>query len=213
MICVSLAEKTAKAVCAALPLYAFAEVRLDAINSLTERAIKKIFAWHPRLIATFRPGRVSEAKRIGLLTAGIEAGAAYVDIELDAKPASLRKIVSAARAGGCRLIISHHDRAGTPPRAVLEDIRKRGFKLGADIVKIACLSGGAADNARLMSLLDYPKLIVAIGLGPAGSVTRIVAPLLGAPFTYAAPSAGKETAPGQLEAAFIRRTWEAWKNA
>lgn len=213
MICVSLAEPTAKAVCAALPLYAFAEIRLDAINTLTERSMKRIFAWHPRLIATFRPGRVPEPERIALLKAAIEAGAAFVDIEIDAKPASIRKIVSAARTCGCRPILSFHDMTGTPSRAVLEEIRRRGFQYGADIVKIACLSSGAADNARLMSLLDCSKLVVAIGLGPAGRVTRIVAPLLGAPFTYASPAAGKETAPGQLEATLIRRTWEAWKNA
>jgi len=213
MICVSLAEKSVEAVCAALPLYAFAEIRLDAVDDLTEAAVKKIFSSHPRLIAAFRPGRISEKERIRQLTAAVAAGAAYVDIEISADPDEIRKIISTARAHACRVIVSLHDYERTPLRAYLEEIRRQGFEAGADIVKIACLSRGEDDNARLLSLLDYPKPIVVLGMGPAGKVTRIVAPLLGAPFTYAAPAAGRETAPGQFEAALIRRTWEAWNNA
>ncbi len=213
MICVSLAERTTKAVCAALPLYPFAEIRLDALRDLSVNGINKIFAWHPRLIATLRPGRVSEAERIDLLTASISAGAAYVDIEIETDPAGIQRIVSAARAHGCRPIVSFHDESGTPSREVLEDIRRRGFEAGADIVKIACASSGASDNARLLALLDYPRLVVAIGLGPAGKITRLAALLLGAPFTYAAAAAGKETAAGQIEAAGLLRAWKEWENA
>jgi 3-dehydroquinate dehydratase-1 len=36
-------------------------------------------------------------------------------------------------------------------------------------------------------------------MGEKGRVTRILAPLLGSPFTYASYEAGKETAPGQIE--------------
>ena len=212
MICVSLAEKTLKALGAALPLYPFAEIRLDATDDLSQETVKKIFALHPRLIAACRPGRISEAERSDLLSAAVHAGAAYVDIEIETEPVLQQKIISAARACGCRTIVSFHDYERTPLRAYLEEVRRRGFEAGADIVKIACLSRGADDNARLLGLLDYPKPVVAFGMGPAGKITRLIAPLLGAPFTYASPAAGRETAPGQLEAGFIRRTWEAWEN-
>ncbi len=212
MICVSLAEKTAAAARAAAIRQAFAEIRLDAVADATVESVRTIFSGHPRLIAAFRPGRVPEIERISLLTAAISAGAAYIDLEIDAPLSSRRDIAEAVRAFRSRLIISFHEWSGTPSRAALEDIRAKGFELGGELVKIACRSGGSADNARLLSLLDYPKPVIAIGMGPAGKVTRLVGPLLGAPFTYAAPAAGRETAPGQLEAGRIRSLWEDWKN-
>ncbi|MDD8011558.1 MAG: type I 3-dehydroquinate dehydratase [Acidobacteriota bacterium] len=212
MICVSLAEKTAGAARAAALRHDFAEIRLDAVSGLTRDSVQMIFAGHPRLIAAFRPGRVPEPRRLELLTSGVASGAAYVDVEIDAPPSSLRDIIVSARARRCRPIVSFHDPSGTPTRAVLEDIRRRGFDQGAEIVKIACFSGGPADNARLMGLLDFPKPVIAVGMGSAGRITRLVGPLLGAPFTYASPAAGRETAPGQIEAERIRRTWEAWRN-
>ncbi|MCX6565054.1 MAG: type I 3-dehydroquinate dehydratase [Candidatus Aminicenantes bacterium] len=212
MICVSLAEKSTAELLAVLPEYPFAEIRLDAVDDLSEKMIKKIFAGHPRLIATHRPGRISEPERIDLLAAAVSAGAAYVDIEIETNPAGIQKVVAAARAHNRRVIVSFHDESGTPSRDVLEDIRRRGFAAGADLVKIACLSRGPADNARLLGLLDDPRPTVVIGMGVAGRITRLVAPLLGSPFTYASPSAGKETAAGQLDADFIRRSWEAWKD-
>jgi len=41
--------------------------------------------------------------------------------------------------------------------------------------------------------------VIALGLGPAGVVTRLAAPLLGAPFTYTSLRPGRETADGQLD--------------
>jgi 3-dehydroquinate dehydratase-1 len=37
-------------------------------------------------------------------------------------------------------------------------------------------------------------------MGDAGKITRIAAPLLGAPFTYASAEDTKKTAPGQIKA-------------
>jgi len=212
MICVSLAEKSTEKILAFLPAYPFAEVRLDAVDDLNAAGIQDIFSRHRRLIATLRPGRISEQERIDLLAAAVSAGAAYVDIEIETDPDGMNKIASTARAHDCRVIVSFHDESGTPSRFFLEEIRRRGFAAGADLVKIACLSRGPADNARLLSLLDDPRPTVVIGLGTAGRITRLIAPLLGSPFTYASPEAGKETAPGQIGADSIRRSWEAWKN-
>jgi len=213
MICVSLAEKTTRGILASLPFHPFAEIRLDAVARLTAADIERIFVSHPRLIATCRPGRVVEPKRIARLLEAVAAGAAYVDLEIETASADMKRIARAARARNCLLIVSSHNMKRTPARAVLEDIRRRGFKAGADIVKIACASSGASDNARLLALLDYPRPVVAIGLGPSGKITRLAAPLLGAPFTYAAAAAGKETAAGQIEAAGLLRAWKEWENA
>jgi len=39
---------------------------------------------------------------------------------------------------------------------------------------------------------------VVIGMGEKGRITRVMAPFLGAEFTFASPESGGETAPGQL---------------
>jgi 3-dehydroquinate dehydratase len=46
---------------------------------------------------------------------------------------------------------------------------------------------------------DCPSLLEALGLGPVGTFTRVVATRLGAPFTYASLRPGRDTAEGQLD--------------
>jgi 3-dehydroquinate dehydratase-1 len=41
-------------------------------------------------------------------------------------------------------------------------------------------------------------------MGKKGRITRITAPLLGSPFTFASHSKGKETAAGQIEKNILR---------
>ena len=95
--------------------------------------------------------------------------------------------------------MSFHDYAKTPARHELEGIVDACFEAGADIVKIACMAHSETDNARLLGLLDDSRKVVVIGMGRKGRITRIVAPLLGSPFTFASLSKGKETAAGQID--------------
>jgi 3-dehydroquinate dehydratase type I len=72
------------------------------------------------------------------------------------------------------------------------------YDLGADIAKIVTLSVSASDNVRLLSLYSVNKPLVAFGMGDAGKITRIMAPFLGAEFTFASMDDGYETAAGQI---------------
>ena len=213
MLCVSLAERSVAAMLRALRGVRFAEIRLDAVTDLTEEGVRTIFDRPARLMATFRPRGSSESRRIRWLASAIEAGAAYVDVEVETRPAYRRSLVGLARKKGCKVIMSYHDPRTTRSPAALEKMRERCFAAGADIVKIACLSRGRRDNARLLGLLDDPRPTIVIGMGKAGSVTRIVAPLLGSPFTYAPSASGRKTAPGQIEAADLLSLWKAIKDA
>jgi 3-dehydroquinate dehydratase-1 len=206
MICVSLAEPTADACLRALEGLDFAEIRLDKMR-VGIGGVKKIFSAHPRLIATYRPGgsEMSEKKRRRLLLAAIEAGAAYLDIELEAEARFKEKVVRAARAANCQVIVSHHNFKKTPARAKLEKIIEMAFASGANIAKIACRVHTPRDNARLLGLLDGGRPLIIVGMGKKGGLTRIAAPLLGSLFTYASLGTGKETADGQLDAAALER--------
>lgn len=197
MICVSLAEPTPSRCLAALKGLPFAEVRLDRMRT-DEEGIAGIFSRHPRLIATCRPGRYAEARRQAFLRAAIAAGAAYVDIEVEARASYKRALVQEARSAGCGVIVSYHDLGRTPSRRALEGVIGRCFASGADIAKIACRVRSVRDNARLLGLLDDARPLVVVGLGKRGALTRVAAPLAGGLFTFASRARGRETAGGQI---------------
>jgi 3-dehydroquinate dehydratase-1 len=211
MICVSLAEPTVAACLRALEGRSLAEVRLERMR-VGVKGVRTIFSRPARLIATCRPGRRPEEERLRLLLAAVDAGAAFVDIELGSPAATRRAIVRRARGSACRVIVSHHDFERTPPRASLERTIDRAFAAGADIVKIACLVRAPRDNARLLGLLDGERPLIVVGMGPAGRITRVAAPFLGGVLTYAADDARKTTAPGQMTDAVLERLIGELKN-
>ena len=167
--------------------------------------ITKIFSQPLRLIATFRPeasaAHDADARKQFLLAA-IDAGASYVDIEVESDEAYRREIIERARLKDCKVIISFHDFHKTPEAEELTGIVSRCFSEGADIAKIACKVNFARDNIRLLNILDrddFQSRTIVVGLGTQGRITRVAAPLLGSPFTFAPLSDEKKTAEGQIE--------------
>lgn len=198
MICVSLTEATLEDCLRALERLPFAEIRMDLIHlSLDE--VASLFSRHKRLIATCRPGELADDERKAHLLTAMDSGAAYVDVEVESKSAYREEIVERARSCGCQVIVSFHDYEKTPERPQLETILSECFSAGADIAKIACTIRSERENARLLGLLDDDRKIMVIGIGAKGSITRVVAPLLGSPFTFASLAKGKETADGQID--------------
>jgi 3-dehydroquinate dehydratase-1 len=203
MICVSLLESDIESLLTALQDLSFAEVRLEQLQP-TPEDVARIFSQSAQLVATIRPGTLSDEERADILIAAIGAGAAYVDVEIESPDWFKEKVVEASRKAGCQVIVSYHDYDRTPPPAELRAIVDRCFDDGADIAKVACQADSQADSARLLGLLDRDSPVIALGMGPAGRITRVAGPLLGAPFTFASRQAGSETAPGQIDAARLK---------
>ena len=208
MICVSIAEPTFERCMTALGGLEFAEVRLDAME-VEPAQIKRIFSSPLELIATCRPGAYDDYLRKVMLLTAIEAGAAYVDVELDAEPGYREELFSAARKAGCEVMVSFHDDKGTPGESELRAVLQRCRDLKPDLVKIACKVNSDRDGARLLGLLDSTAKLVVVGMGPLGRTVRIAAPLLGSPFTYASLENGKETADGQMTGDEMRCIYES----
>jgi 3-dehydroquinate dehydratase I len=204
MICVTVAERSVDRCLAALKDLSFAEVRLDAMD-VEPRDMRPIFSCARTLVATCRPGRFNGDKRRELLLASIEEGASFVDVEIDSGEKHRESIVEKARLKGCKVIVSFHDYEKTPEREELLGIVARCFEFGADVAKIACRVNSVKDTARLIGLLDSPTPVVVIGMGPEGGITRVIAPLLGSPFTYGAIEKGREVVDGQLDYSAIER--------
>jgi 3-dehydroquinate dehydratase-1 len=197
MICVALAEMTFTECLEAVKNLEFAEIRLDLLDLVPDQ-IQEIFAVNQNLIATCRPGKYAEDVRQIVLLQAVEAGAAYVDVEMEAGDAFKREIIKTAREKNCKVVVSYHDFEKTPRRAELEHIIRRCSEFDPDIIKIACMVHSERDNARLLGLLDNDKQMLVIGMGEKGKLTRIVAPLLGSFCTFVSYSSDKSTGPGQL---------------
>jgi 3-dehydroquinate dehydratase type I len=196
MICASIAEPTAGECIKALRDVRFAEIRIDKLRRPLVEDIRAIFSSHPRLIATCRAGKVPYDSRRLLLETAIDGGAAFVDVEVEMNRAYKSAIVNHAMEKGCTPIVSFHNYNETPPGRELVRLVERCFGSGAEIAKIACMVNSEEDNDALLGLLEMKKRLVVIGMGEMGRRTRVMAPLLGAEFTFA--SLGRKTAEGQL---------------
>ncbi len=211
MICVSLADLDFTACRKTLESVECAEIRLDKSRFSLEE-IAELFAQKPVLIATCRPGTFTQDMRREKLAAAIQAGADFVDIEFDAEDVYREYLSDLARENECGVILSYHNFKETPSRAILQQILEDSSTRGADITKIACQVNSLNDSARLLSLYDSDMPVIALGMGEKGRITRIAAPLLGAPFTYAALEPGQETAEGQLDKDRLENLLKLLKN-
>ena len=137
------------------------------------------------------------------LLKAIEAGAKYVDLEMEATPMMGRKIRQACQQYGTILIRSFHDFAGTPPEATLLSTLDKGRRFGGEVVKIVTTATSKADADRVLALYREaePGTLVAFCMGPEGRESRLEALKRGAPFTYACLTPEEATAPGQWTAA------------
>lgn len=204
MICVSIQNKDLETIFDLLEerYVEMAEIRLDRCPQLGQEEIEELFSNSDvPLIATCRisdamPAAEAEAK---LITA-IKAGAAYVDLELEAPAMMSKRIRREARECGTVLIRSYHDFEGTDSRTALEALVEKCQHLGAEIAKIVTTARTPEDARKVLSLYDRfaPETLVAFCMGEEGRQSRLDCLKKGAPFSYAAFD--EEAAPGQWPA-------------
>ena len=197
MICVSLSEKDPAKCLEVLEQVEMAEIRLD-LCGFTDEDIKRIFSARKKLIATCRPGSYPDTERMHKLKVAIDSGATFVDLEYESPDDVRFPMLDYAHQCRCDVIISYHNYESTPSLSELERIMCHCFELGADLTKIATQVNVNRDNSKILSLYKAPGRLVAIGMGELGKISRIVAPFLGAEFTYASLSDENATAPGQI---------------
>lgn len=197
MLCRSIIEKGYENVLKAISGAEMAEIRIEETGMNTEE-VKLLFASHDNLLATCRPVNLSDSQRTDLLEAAIEAGAKWVDIEIESDNEFTKHLVEFAKTKNCKVIISYHNYTETPNAMELERIVKDSKAKGADLIKLACQVNHVEDNGRLMCLYAQKETILAIGMGELGMITRVAALKMGAPFTFARGNALNEAAPGQL---------------
>ena len=192
------------------PLADLFEVRIDIIGQGWQdaaRAVKKPWIATNRLKAEGGLWEGNEEARRDELLRALNLGASMVDIELAAP--DLDEIVPVIKKkAGC--LISHHDTRRTPPPAELRRIIEAELAAGADICKVVTTARNFDDNASALGMISEfrPADVVAFAMGPRGQMSRILCPLCGGAFTYAAASEGAESAAGQLTVSQLRRIYE-----
>jgi 3-dehydroquinate dehydratase type I len=152
-----------------------------------------------------------DSERLAILKEAVKLGADFLDLEMRGAKKILSELKEEARTSGgrTRFIISSHNWTYTPQLPVLKRLVKKCFALGADIAKIVTNALRPQDNLATMQLVLWGEKdgipTISFCMGKLGRPSRIMAPLLGAPFTYACIRKGMELAPGQLTLGEVRR--------
>lgn len=202
------------------PAADWVELRLDPLPrdcwTQTVRGVTAALAGKP-LIATIRTRReggladltvpqYADACR-ELLRAG---GMAFLDVEFSAAEA-VPSLLEAARKAGVQVIGSCHHFEGTPPTD--EMIRTLLSMRQADYAKLAVMPHCAADAARLLeataaAAAQMPQTpLITMSMGPLGAITRVCGGAFGSTASFG--TAGRSSAPGQPDAAALRKALEA----
>lgn len=185
------------------PEIEMAEIRLDRCD-LTPDEIEELFSGSDTpLVATCRiseslPANVAEAR----LIRAIQAGAAYVDVELEAPAMMSKRIRREANEYGTMFIRSFHDFEGTDSVQALKALVEKCIHLGAGVAKIVTTAHSRADVDKVMAIYDdfEPGQVIAFCMGAEGRESRLECLSKGAPYTYAAMNAEEAAAPGQWPA-------------
>ena len=108
--------------------------------------------------------------------------------------------------GRTYVIVSYHNFEATPP---MDTVVNRVMKVQADAYKIVTTARKPSDNVRVLSAakaLTKHRLIV-LAMGELGFPTRVLSPVFGGVYTYAAPMYAEGTAAGQVSSRFLRHLY------
>ncbi|MBP3795346.1 MAG: type I 3-dehydroquinate dehydratase [Bacteroidales bacterium] len=235
MICTSLQHKNLDALFEALETTEMAEIRLDRCP-LSPDDIEGLFGSSDvPLVATCRIAEVlADLQRAdGIpdtekgrreqqirayditerrLTKAVEAGAAYIDLEMEAPAPMSKRLRKAAQENGTIVIRSYHDFTGTPSREKLAETVSQCREFGAEVVKIVTTAQCEADVQTVLSLYEDFDRLIAFCMGEAGRQSRLDCLAKGAPYTYAALTEDEATAPGQWSTASMKKAlYGNWK--
>ena len=209
-ICASIVNRDLAAIREVEPLVELFEVRIDLIGDKWQevaRQLEKPWIACNRMAQEGGSWQDSEARRKEELLKAIQLGADIVDIEL--ATTNLERVVSLIKKGA-KCLLSFHELEKTPALDSLKKIVKRQLAAGADICKVVTTAQKFEDNITILKLIsEFPEArIVAFAMGPLGLPSRILSPLVGGDFTYAAIEKGCESAQGQIQVAELKKLYQ-----
>ena len=178
MICTTIQNRTLEEIMNLLessePRIQMAEIRLDRCPLSIEEIEYLFSSSDTPLVATCRVvddgnGTWEEAEE--KLTAAVEAGAAFLDLEIEAPKEVGKRLRRACTEYGTTMIRSGHFFAGTPSDQVLRNTVEKCRKFGGEIVKIAAMATSEEDVARVLGLYTVSDLNPSVA-EPVGATIR-----------------------------------------
>ena len=191
------------------------ELRIDRMTDAGEVA-KLVKAVRVPTIATCRvaeeggESKLSDVERLSLELAAAEAGASYLDIEWATVKANDWAGPQQPRDRRSGWIYSAHDFETRP--AKLTQLVAELAEAPCDIAKVVWRARTVRDNLEAFEiLLDRTKPSIALCMGEAGVISRLLAKKFGAFLTFAVLDEAAVTAPGQPTAHAVKSTyrWDA----
>lgn len=177
------------------------ELRLDNFNSLDSLALKQlrsdftipmIFTLRSQSQGGFYKG--TEESRLEAIRQLAELKPEYIDLEHHVPIHFIQEISSHSEI---KLIISFHDFEKTPDD--LDGLYQEMKKNPAHLYKIAVKANSTTEALKFICWAkDSDKKLIAISMGDHGKISRVLAPAINSPFTYASLEEHLSTAPGQL---------------
>ena len=209
-ICAVIINDDLKTIKEAEPSVDLFEIRIDLIDEGWQqlpRQLNKPWIACNRTVSEGGQWRENEARRIEPLLQATELGAGTIDIELNTK--NLENIVKIIKKTA-KCLLSFHDFERTPSLNEMKDIVRKQLRAGADICKVITTAREFEDNLTILQLIqEFPDIkIIASAMRPLGLMSRILCPLVGGEFTYAAIEKGKESAQGQMTVSEMRRIYK-----
>lgn len=221
-VCVEQASDLPAAIKSAAALADLIELRLDYLaEGEREPALAVLRDWlagsNQKVILTFRSteqggqgGSDEETRRRFWLSLMKLPQHALFDLELDlVRGFAVESSVAGHPIDWSRVICSHHDFDCIP--SDLDQIYQSMAATPAQILKIAVQAKDATDCLPVFHLLERAQRegrdMIAIAMGQAGIMTRVLGPSRGSVLTYGSQDEAKANAPGQLTAAALREVF------
>jgi 3-dehydroquinate dehydratase/shikimate dehydrogenase len=189
------------------------ELRVDIRDDeFTEAFLRKLVHDCPLpCIMTCRPASeggnsdLPDSARLGQLAIGVDAGAAYIDVELRTYEKSSGDVPT-----GSRLILSAHDFKGRPDR--MYNLISEMAQSRSDVNKVVWMTRSIRENLEAFEILrQRQKPTIALCMGEAGLISRVLAKKFDAFLTFASLRDESATAPGQVTVHDMKRLyrWDA----
>ncbi|HUB32469.1 MAG TPA: shikimate dehydrogenase [Bryobacteraceae bacterium] len=147
-------------------------------------------------------------QQLAILDLAVKRGAQAIDVEIETAEAAQERL--AQFHGRVQLIVSYHNYEATPP---MDTVLSRMLRVPADAYKMVTTARKPSDNLRVLAAAKaLPKQpAVVLAMGELGFPTRVLSPVFGGIYTYAAPLCADGTAAGQVSARYLRHLYRVEK--
>lgn len=146
-------------------------------------------------------------QRYAELVAAMAQSGIFSLVDVEFRHSHSQAALAAARDAGTPVVLSEHDFTGARSAPAVRSTFVEMAEAGGSVAKLAVMPQSAADVTALMhgtaeaaTQLDIP--LIAIAMGPLGTITRIAAPGFGSCASYC--TVGAASAPGQVPATQAR---------